>query len=160
MILDTVLEEQSFDKEQMIDMFIEGYLAACEVIDNNIKFENIEEMTEVLEETALQSIREYYEKGGATNLGREVKRRAKSLGFDMSSPSKKDMGIPRKARMHNIGKAMAKDNDKKTREEIDKYPGGVKALRNDIKNADKEKMKKGIDMATQIVKNRFGNKKY
>ena len=58
MILDEVLESKSFNKDAMVDIFVEGFLYALEMQENGQKASSMEELSETLSEAANVAISE------------------------------------------------------------------------------------------------------
>ena len=84
MILDKVLNEQSntFDQEDMVDMFVEGFLYALEMQENGQKAQSIEELSTNLSEAADKKIKDTLDSG--------IDSLAKSKDMNLSNSERKE----------------------------------------------------------------------
>ena len=73
MILDEVLESRSFNKDAMVDIFVEGFLYALEMQENGQKASSIEELSENLSEAANVSINELSKELAAHASGKAIR---------------------------------------------------------------------------------------
>ena len=77
MILDNILQEQStYDKDNMVDMFVEGFLYALEIQEAGFKASSIEELSNTLSEAADTAISE---------LSAELKKHSKDVAIDTAN---------------------------------------------------------------------------